>query len=252
MLTELRDILDYNVTLGGLKSILNIVLAEKNVNMDFLKKYVALNKFDLVSHSISILWKLRMLEVSKDTIVSNVQRDEIETFRALILNRLTTSNDPYIRYLISFLDGFLSTKNYYEQKEVWRMLALIRSKENVKSPHEELSFKFRMLIRHLKELGLAITFGNFIVPIIDPSLLMEVLKHMQFSKGSMYELLGNIRNRYFPCCDTHGKPYGPVITTFDFLESSGLLKLSSRSDAGLEYTIGERKYNFLEVLSFEV
>jgi len=251
MPSEFKDILDYNVTLGALRAILNILLTEKQVDMDFLRRNVAINKFDLIDHSINFLKKLQVVKISSKYVISNISPDDLGTLRAVIINRFTVSNDPYIRYLISFLDNFLSAKEYYEPGQVWHMLANARSKENVKSPREELSFKFRMLIRHLKELGLAITFKKFIIPIVDPSLILEIVNNMQFSRGSIYELMSNIRNRYLPCCDHYGKPYGPIVKSFESLESLGFLKLSSKSDAGLEYSIGGKKCNFLEVIKLE-
>lgn len=251
MSSEFKDILDYNVTLGALRTVLNTVLMEKKVNIDFLRKYVAMDKFDLVDHSINFLKRLQIFKISSKDIILNVSHNEIGTLRAVILNRLTVSNDSYVHYLIPFLNDFLSAKEYYERRQVWHMLATVRSKENVKSTREELSFKFRMLVRHLKELGLAITFKKFIIPIVDPSLILEIVGNMQFSKGSIYELMSNIRNNYLPCCDHYGKPYGPIVRSFEYLESSGFLKLSSKSDAGLEYSIGDKKCNFLEVIKLE-
>jgi len=251
MFIELKDILDYNITFGALKSILKILLVEENVDLDFLREKVALNKFDLVSHSLGFLKRLQIVKLSDNNIVSNISHDELNVFRAVILNRLTMNDDPYVHYLIPFLERFLSTGEYYEQKDVWHMLAIARSKENVKSPREELSFKFRILVRHLKELGLAMTYKGFIIPVVDPLLVLEIVKHMRIIEGSMYELLNTMRNNYLPCCDPYGKPYSPLIKALKSLEDLGFLKLSSKSDAGLEYPIGGKSCNFWEVLSLE-
>ena len=251
MSIELKDILDYNVTLGALKNILKTLLVEGNVDLDFLREKVALNKFDLVSHSLSFLKRLQLVKLSGNKVISNISHKELNILRAIILNRLTMSNDPYVHYLIPFLDRFLSTKEYYEQKDVWHILAVTRFKENVKSPREELSFKLRILIRHLKELGLAITYKNFVIPVVDPLLVLEIIKHMGILEGSMYELLNIIKDKYLPCCDPYGKPYSPLVKAFEYLERLSFLKLSSKSDAGLEYSVGGKNCNFWEVLSLE-
>lgn len=251
MLVELKDILDYNITLGALKNTLKIILTGENIDLDFLREKVALNNFDLMSHSLSFLKRLQIVELLGNIVVSNISHEELNFLRVTILNRLIRNNDPYVHYLILFLEKFLNAKEYYEQKDVWRILATARYKENITSPREELSFKLRILVRHLKELGLAITYKKFIIPVVDPLLVLEIIRHLRISEGSMYELLNTMRNNYLPCCDSYGKPCSPLVKAFESLEDMGFLKLSSKSDAGLEYSINGKDCNFWEAIALE-
>ncbi|MEM3873983.1 MAG: hypothetical protein QXU45_02500 [Candidatus Bathyarchaeia archaeon] len=253
MSSEQKDILDYNVTLGALRVLLNTVLTEKQVNIDFLKKYVAINKFDLVNDSINFLEMLQIIKSSpKGELIPKISRNELSSLRATILNRMMVSTNPHVHYLTYFLDRFFSSQEmYYEQREVWRILVTARSHANIRSPGEVLTFKFKLLIRHLKEFGLAITYKEIIIPVVDPSLILEIVKHMQFFKGSLYEFMSKLNDNYLPCYDIHRKPYTPLINSLEYLEKTGFVRLSSKSDAGLEYRIGEKGCNFLEVISHE-
>lgn len=249
MSSEYKDILDFNVTLGSLKRLLDIIFNEEHVGIDFLRRKVAINKFDLISDSLGFLKKLQIIDLKGDFIVPKIACEELSLVRAVILNRLMKSEDSFVHYLSFFIDQFLSSKKYYEKRDVWKMLATVRSKEGVGSSQEELRFKLNQLVRLLMEIGLAVKFRKILIPIIDPSLIIEILKHMKKTSGSIHEIMDNIRTDYLPCCDVHGKPYDCFSRTLESLEKMGLVKLGYRSDAGMDVIIGGKRCNFMEVLS---
>ncbi|MEM2614956.1 MAG: hypothetical protein QXO15_12155 [Nitrososphaerota archaeon] len=249
MASEYKDILDFNVTLGSLRSLLDVIFNEEHIDVDFLRRKVAINKFDLISDSLGFLKKLRIIDLERGFIVPKITYGELNLIRAVILNSLMKSEDQYVHYLSSFIDQFLSSKKYYEKRDVWKMLTTVRSKEGVGSSQEELRFKLNQLVRLLMEIGLAVKFRKILIPIIDPSLIIEILTRMKKTSGSIHEITNNIGTDYLPCCDVHGKPYDCFSRALESLEKMGFVKLGYRSDAGMDVIIGGKRCNFMEVLS---
>jgi len=247
---ETRDILDYNVTLGAVTYLLSLSFSV-NLSAGFIRKYVALETEELVRDAIGFLKKLDMISIKSENgkrVIPKISKESLKYIRPTILNRLMRSNDSSVHYLATFIKLFLTKKKYYNKDDIWRMLIESRRVEGLSvSSDQTFKVKLRYLLRHLEELGLCLKCGDYIIPIIEPQLLLECFYAMKFYRGSLSEAINKLNSQYIPCVHS-GVICKPLEISLSRLETYNLVKLSLISDFGLPYEINGKKYTFLEVL----
>lgn len=241
MVTRKTDVLDYNVTLKTLKTVLNTIKKfGGKILEERLLQLLSLGKKILVEEAIGFLLHLNIIKEENGHIVLKEKYNSETDIRPLLLKKLNK-----IEYIGDFLDEFLKSKGYYDITEFTKILRDARYKCGI-IKHEKLNQKVEYLERHLRELGLAITIKNdrkYVVIAIDPSLILEIFmyEHIHGSKY-IFEII-NVIDKYFPCRHQIGGMIKPLKRVLSILSNYGQIELKNLSDAKFTYKIGEEEAN---------